>query len=167
MRSSLGDRGEDRGKDRKRECRATSEDEIERLRHRKGAGRVRKRSPWVRNMVGRQPMEVEAKGSMNQGQNRRREPKSEKARDWWHAGRTAERREEEDEDAEERTAEDQEEVKTRSKNSFMAQLLTSRCPHNLLSLDHHNQVPPTLLCQGHCPLDTTDRGQTGRRGESV
>jgi hypothetical protein len=33
-------------------------------------------------------MEAEAKGSMNRGQNRRREPKSEKARDWWHAGRT-------------------------------------------------------------------------------
>jgi hypothetical protein len=69
MRSSLRDRGEDRGKDGKIECRATSEDEIERLRHRKGAGRVGKWSPWVRNMVGRQLMEAEAKGSMNRGQN--------------------------------------------------------------------------------------------------
>jgi hypothetical protein len=92
MRSSLGDRSEDRSKDRKRECRATLEDEIKRLRHWKGAGRVGKRSPWVRNMVGQQPMEAEAKGSMNRGQNQRREPKSEKARDWWHTGRTPDSR---------------------------------------------------------------------------
>jgi hypothetical protein len=56
-----------------------------------------------------------------------------------------------------------------SRVSSLTQNRKARVAHRMLTAisskpryDHRRKY-----CQGHCPLDTMDRGQTGRRGESI